>query len=445
MDTGITEGLLSIWGSSPDDVFAVGEHGTILHYDGSAWTQMDSDAIRDLNGVWGSGPDDVFAVGSASTIIHYDGTAWSAMDSGISGGSLYDVWGSGPNDVFAVGSAGTIVHYDGTSWSDMDSGITSKLYGVWGSGSNDVFVVGGDDIIHYDGTSWSAMDSGTTERLYSVWGSGPDDVFAVGKDGTIVHYDGISWSQMDSGTTTWQISGIWGSAPDDVVAVGWENTVLHYDGASWSQMDSNIPEIQWLKGAWVSPGGEVFIVSDYGKIRRTNCTPAYYDDRIYLCGGCVGYEKSQTYCFDASTGDLIWETPPDLVLGNWTNSVAVADGKLFVGTPGHFFGYAGTTALDIADGSVVWSYSEGGSSPAVANGRVFTTGEGGKVYCLGPVFETYADWDVNQDGRINMLDIGQVGLRYGESGDPGWIREDVNDDGRVNMLDVGIIGIHYGE
>ena len=35
-----------------------------------------------LYGVWGSSGSDVFAVGGAGTIVHYDGMAWSAMDSG---------------------------------------------------------------------------------------------------------------------------------------------------------------------------------------------------------------------------------------------------------------------------------------------------------------------------------------------------------------------------
>jgi hypothetical protein len=67
--------------------------------------------------VWGSGGNDVFAVGYAGpgqpgTILHYDGTAWSAMNSG-STASLHGVWGSASTDVFAVGEGGTILHYSG--------------------------------------------------------------------------------------------------------------------------------------------------------------------------------------------------------------------------------------------------------------------------------------------------------------------------------------------
>jgi hypothetical protein len=32
--------LSSLWGASPNDIFAVGDNGAILHYDGSAWSSM---------------------------------------------------------------------------------------------------------------------------------------------------------------------------------------------------------------------------------------------------------------------------------------------------------------------------------------------------------------------------------------------------------------------
>jgi hypothetical protein len=57
----------------------------------------------------------------------------------------------------------------------------------------------------------------------------------------------------------------------------------------------------------------------------------------------------------------------------------------------------------------------------------------------------FPDWDVNEDGNINILDVAQVGLHWGETGDPGWIREDVNNDGSIDILDVAVIGLHWGE
>lgn len=181
-------------------------------------------------------------------------------------------------------------------------------------------------------------------------------------------------------------------------------------------------------------------------IQRSDSTPAYADGKVYVCGGCEGYSDLQTYCFDATTGALIWETLVEFGVGSWTCSVAVADGKVFVGKPSGGgmgeFDYAGIYALDITDGSEVWHYDHGGASPAIANGMVFTIGEG-KVWAFGSI--TYPDWDVNQDGSINILDVARVGLHWGETGDLGWIREDVNNDGSVNILDVAVIGLHWGE
>ncbi|MCK4237364.1 MAG: hypothetical protein KAX38_09620 [Candidatus Krumholzibacteria bacterium] len=64
---------------------------------------------RVFTGVWGSGESDVFAVGLGGTILHYDGSNWSLMNSPTTK-DLYDVWGSSENDVFAMGLNGTILH-----------------------------------------------------------------------------------------------------------------------------------------------------------------------------------------------------------------------------------------------------------------------------------------------------------------------------------------------
>jgi hypothetical protein len=103
---------------------------------------------------------------------------------------------------------------------------------------------------------------------------------------------------------------------------------------------------------------------------------------VYVTGGSKGFSDVQTYCFNATTGDLVWETSAADAIGAWTCSVAVADGKVFVGTEGGWFDYAGTYALDAFTGDVIWSYPEGGASPAVADGTVFTIG-GGRVYAFG--------------------------------------------------------------
>jgi hypothetical protein len=68
--------LVGVWGSDPSNVWAVGLQGTIVHWDGRAWTSVSSGTTYDLYSVWGTAPDDVWAVGTG-TILHWDGSQWS--------------------------------------------------------------------------------------------------------------------------------------------------------------------------------------------------------------------------------------------------------------------------------------------------------------------------------------------------------------------------------
>jgi hypothetical protein len=121
-------------------VFAIGTYG-IMHYDGSSWTTMSSPAVPQ-RAIWGSGPDDVFVVGDTGTIQHYDGTRWSIMTSPTPQ-ILFGVAGTGPRDVFAVGNVGAIIHYDGTSWTPVRSPLppSGELFAAWAT-RRSVFAVG---------------------------------------------------------------------------------------------------------------------------------------------------------------------------------------------------------------------------------------------------------------------------------------------------------------
>lgn len=44
--------LYGVWGSSGNDVFALGHSGTIRHYDGTGWTDMTSGTTNSFKGIW---------------------------------------------------------------------------------------------------------------------------------------------------------------------------------------------------------------------------------------------------------------------------------------------------------------------------------------------------------------------------------------------------------
>lgn len=101
--------LSSIWGTSDRSIWAVGQEGTILHWDGLRWRQQISDTSAGLTGVWGTSDSDVWAVGYFGTVVHWDGMSWQRSSSGTMK-DLHGVWTAGASSaVWAVGSGGMIL------------------------------------------------------------------------------------------------------------------------------------------------------------------------------------------------------------------------------------------------------------------------------------------------------------------------------------------------
>jgi photosystem II stability/assembly factor-like uncharacterized protein len=64
--------LLGVWGDAPDAVYAAGSGGTLLHFNGSAWTALASGTTAPLygmHGLQGASSTRIFAVGNGLTIL----------------------------------------------------------------------------------------------------------------------------------------------------------------------------------------------------------------------------------------------------------------------------------------------------------------------------------------------------------------------------------------
>ena len=156
------------------------------------WTSPTSAFLRSVFMV---SPDDGWAVGQYGTIIHWNGTEWSTVTSPTSR-FLYSVFMVNADDGWAVGDEGTIVHWNGTEWSMVTSPTMSweQFRSVFMVSADDGWAVGAlGSIIHWDGIEWSNATSPTTTHLYSVFMVSADDGWAVGDWGRIIQWTGIEW------------------------------------------------------------------------------------------------------------------------------------------------------------------------------------------------------------------------------------------------------------
>lgn len=148
MTSNTDENLNGIWGFHSKDIYAVGNEGTILHYDGSGWSEMKCSTDATLNGIWGSSPENIFAVGDGGTILQYEDGRWVEMECTASE-NLNAVWGRSKKDVFAVGERGRILYYDvdkdvkkDKRWRKLLRPTIENLHGIWISQNPHVFVIG---------------------------------------------------------------------------------------------------------------------------------------------------------------------------------------------------------------------------------------------------------------------------------------------------------------
>jgi hypothetical protein len=276
MISGTGEHLTAVWGTSSNEVFAVGKKGTILRYDGSAWSAMTSGTSADLYAVWGTGAKDVYVAGDQGTLLRYDGTSWKAFGP-ASTQTIYGLWGAG-GQLFAVGKS--VIHqHDGTKWSTPAVAGLGTLFSVHGSSKTDVYAVGGMAVLHYDGATWSKLSVPGPFVLQAVWGAnktfiavghgvitgGPPPAFAATIEAGTLKSMGAKGKGLNA---------IWGSTdgasgssiakPGDVFAVGADGTLLYYDGSAWHPQQSGV--IANLSGVWRSEDNHVFVVGELGTI-----------------------------------------------------------------------------------------------------------------------------------------------------------------------------------
>jgi hypothetical protein len=181
-----------IWCDAQDEVLMVGPYGSAWRFNPATSNFSQGSVVvtnKNLNGVWGYSWNNIFAVGDEGTIVtSVDGAqTWTAMTSNTTA-NLNDVWGWDDDHLVAVGDNGTVMVYNPPSatrtWSLIPTGVTDNLEHVWTGGADDIWVAdGGDLIMRYDGSSWTRYGNLPNVRVKGISGNmGTPPMFVCDED-----------------------------------------------------------------------------------------------------------------------------------------------------------------------------------------------------------------------------------------------------------------------
>lgn len=232
--TGTSGDLWWVFGFERGPVFVGGAGGVIARYDDGAFTPLPTPAASTVFGLWGSAPDDMWAVGgttggaSGAFAWHYDGSAWAeaaGFPSDLSAhAALWKIWGSARDDAWLVGTAGIALHWDGGSFANANVGGGESLFTVHYAGGRYAAVGGSATglVFENDGGDWQRLDDGSLPALVGVHMTSADHGYAVGRFGTFVERANGAWAESAGPDTSETLHAVWVDENDGVWAVGGE-------------------------------------------------------------------------------------------------------------------------------------------------------------------------------------------------------------------------------
>jgi hypothetical protein len=206
-----------------------------------------------MNKIWGSNSNDIYIIGNSGSIAHYQNGSWTKIESGtdlslsdIAVTNSGEIFISGGNPSFGIGII--IKSTSGNNFSTFAEGanipanqlFNPNLYGSFSSiwfDKNNTLYSGGNILFQYNFNKWSYVKSlpenfiggnpGVYYRGYitKVRGNASNDMWIVGDRNTVRHFNGVNWQQVGMPYDP-QIDLVWrgiACKDDNTIIVGTHN------------------------------------------------------------------------------------------------------------------------------------------------------------------------------------------------------------------------------
>jgi photosystem II stability/assembly factor-like uncharacterized protein len=241
---------------SPTEGWAIGRlaEAQFLHYEDGKWQIFSPwGPSNDLAMV---SPDEGWGVSNMGSISHYyDGEWHNVIPAARGQENLHTIVMVNPDEGWAAGNSNTLLHYDGQQWQPVPRegrpyfGFLLEMEAV---SETEIWAVG-DGILHYKDGIWQREpvydDFGTPALIRGISMINADEGWAVGEGGLIFHYRDNQWQRVDSPTEN-NLESIDMVSVNEGWAVGSKSTILHYRHATWTLVSETVSPVWMADIAW---------------------------------------------------------------------------------------------------------------------------------------------------------------------------------------------------
>ncbi|TNF28786.1 MAG: hypothetical protein EP329_17260 [Deltaproteobacteria bacterium] len=260
--TQLERDLNAAWGTPEGYAYAVGEDGLIMLLSNGSWTEQTSRTEWTLRAVDGRDGQDVWAVGDRGTVRHWDGLAWHPIDAPLDDYQAV-VAVPGSDEVFAAGTV-RVRRWSGGTWTVAGPPALQAIRGLDALADGRVAAVGtvGRAFTRDLAGVWSAIPvtGGTEATLRAVYVDPSDGRWTVvGDAGTVLEGDANGLTAVPVETSA-DLTALTPTADGGLIVVGDDGAVLWRDSDGWRT--DTIPDYRSRALGVIAPpdGGPVRVV-----------------------------------------------------------------------------------------------------------------------------------------------------------------------------------------